>query len=246
MSPEPTLLWADWPAPPSVRAGVTLRQPGGSSGVYAGCNLADHVGDDPVQVSDNRLRLQRLLDLPASINYLAQVHGTQIVLLPTTQPQPIADGAILCTPGAAAVLTADCLPILITEQHGKAVAALHAGWRGLAAGVVEAAIGQLQSPAETLLVWLGPAIGPCHFEVGSEVREAFLDQHLTDAAAFFPHHDRWRADLYLLARQRLQRLGVKQIFGGGLCTHCDIERFYSYRRDGVTGRMASVIQLLDH
>lgn len=243
MPPEPTLLWADWPELPGVRAGVTLRQPGHSDGPHAGCNLAEHVGDDPARVEQNRRRLEVQLGLCAPIDYLTQVHGTDVVLLPTTQLRPIADAAIRRTPGVAAVLTADCLPILLAAESGSEVAALHAGWRGLAAGIIEATLSKLHSPPRTLQVWLGPAIGPCHFEVGSEVRTAFVVQQPADADAFTPHGDRWQADLYLLARRRLQRLGVTRIFGGGLCTHCDGERFYSYRRDGSTGRMASLIQL---
>ncbi|HNB84539.1 MAG TPA: peptidoglycan editing factor PgeF [Pseudomonadales bacterium] len=243
MQPEPTLLWADWPELPGVQAGVTLRQPGHSAGSYAGCNLADHVGDDPVRVERNRRQLEQRLGLRAPIDYLTQLHGIEVALLPTALPRPVADAAIRRTPGVAAVLTADCLPILLAAETGDEVAALHAGWRGLAAGVIEATFEKLRAPPRSLQVWLGPAIGPCHFEVGSEVRAAFVARQPADAEAFTLHGDRWRADLYLLARRRLQRLGVTRIFGGGLCTHCDGARFYSYRRDGTTGRMASLIQL---
>lgn len=243
MPPEPTLLWADWPELPGVRAGVTLRQPGHSNGRYASFNLAEHVGDAPERVAQNRRQLEQWLGLDAPIDYLTQVHGTDVVLLPAAQPRPVADAAIRRTAGVAAVLTADCLPILLAAESGSEIAALHAGWRGLAAGIIEATLSQLHSPPQTLQVWLGPAIGPCHFEVGSEVRAAFVTRQSADADAFTAHGDRWQADLYLLARRRLQRLGVTRIFGGGFCTHCDGERFYSYRRDGSTGRMASLIQL---
>lgn len=234
-----------WPAPPQVRACTTTRSGGVSVGPYASLNLAAHVGDVPAAVTENRTRLHRALSLPAEPRWLNQVHGTAVAVAGEGCGGE-ADASVATQPGAVcAVLTADCLPLLLCDRAGTVVAAVHAGWRGLLAGVIEATVARLERPASELLVWLGPAIGPAAFEVGAEVRAAFL---ATDGGAaegaFRPSPaGRWLADLYALARLRLWRLGIGAVYGGDLCTFSDSARFYSYRRDGVTGRMASLIWL---
>lgn len=245
-----TWLRPDWLAPPWVRAVATTRLGGVSTGIYAGLNLGDHVGDDPARVAENRRRLRTALDLPTEPAWLRQVHGCGVALAPGTPGGTCeADAAVAFGPGqVCAVLSADCLPLLLTDRAGTRVAAIHAGWRGLAAGVIEAALDRLDTPPGDLLVWLGPAIGPGAFEVGGEVRACFLAGALTGrdgvAAAFKPlGKDKWLADLYALARHRLTALGVTGIWGGNLCTYQDPARFYSHRRDGVTGRMATLIWL---
>lgn len=250
-------LRPDWPAPPWVRAAATTRAGGLSTGAYAGLNLADHVGDDPERVAENRARLRVALALPAEPLWLNQVHGCEVAQGSGVVPGCTADAAVTRCPGVVcAVLTADCLPLLLCDRGGRVVAAAHAGWRGLAAGVIERTLGAMRealgevprdapvdAPAD-LLAWLGPAIGPAAFEVGPEVRAAFLDTDPGAAAAFRSGAgDRWLADLFRLARARLERAGVAGVYGGGVCTYSDPERFYSYRRDGVTGRMASLIWL---
>ena len=239
------LIVPDWPAPRSVQAVVTTRLGGVSTGPYASFNLGDHVGDDPAAVIANRRLLAEALALPAVPHWLRQVHGTHVMRVSgmvTTEPLE-ADGAwtdeigVVCTVG-----TADCLPVLFCDLAGTHVAAAHAGWRGLAAGVLEATVAALDVAPDRLLAWMGPAIGATAFEVGPEVREAFLRIDVAAAAAFRPGPgDRWRADLTLLARQRLNRLGVNGVWGGQWCTASDPDRFFSYRRDGVTGRMATLI-----
>ncbi|MGH8528772.1 MAG: peptidoglycan editing factor PgeF [Nevskiales bacterium] len=236
-------LYPDWPAPPSVHAFVTTRDGGFSTGAYASLNLGDHVGDDPQVVAANRERVRKSAALPAEPHWLQQVHGRVVVDLATASLQPVADGAVSFAPGAiCAILTADCLPVLLCDRAGQRVAAAHAGWRGLAAGVLAETVTSLNCPPAELIAWLGPAIGPDAFEVGAEVRAAFLQKDSAGAACFRPnraHH--WLADIYELARRELRLLGVKDIFGGGYCTYSERERFYSYRRDGVTGRMAALI-----
>ena len=233
----------DWPAPPGVRALSTLRSGGVSRGPFAEFNLADHVDDDPAAVAANRALLRRAAGLPAEPCWLSQVHGRGVIPAGEGPAAGPADGSWTDRPGrVCVVLTADCLPVLLARRDGSAVAALHAGWRGLAAGVLEAGVAALGGGAG-LVAWLGPAIGPDHFEVGPEVRDAFLAADAGAAAAFRPaarrgHH---LADLYLLARQRLARAGVGSVHGGDECTFADAKRFYSYRRDGVTGRMATLV-----
>jgi len=236
----------DWPAPVRVRAVSTTRIGGESRGPYASLNLGDHVGDDPAAVAANRRLVRQRLDLPAEPRWLRQVHGCTVAGAHADALRCEADAAVAFGPGAVcAVLTADCLPLLLCDRAGTRVAAVHAGWRGLAGGVVEAAVKRLAVEPEDLLVWLGPAIGSAAFEVGGEVRERFLETSGTVAAdAFRPVAlGKWLADLYLLARLRLAAIGVRAVFGGGLCTWADPERFFSYRRDGATGRMASLIWL---
>lgn len=233
---------AQWPAPERVRAGVTTRVGGVSEGPYASLNLGGHVGDDLDLVAENRRRLVAEAGLPGAPQWLAQVHGTQVVQAPLSDV-PEADAVwteqrrVVC-----AVLTADCLPVLMCSDDGQRVAAAHAGWRGLLGGVLEATVAALGVPGERLLAWLGPAIGPRRFEVGPEVRAAFVAQDPGSDTCFQAHRDeRWLADLYRLARRRLAAVGVRRCFSGDFCTVEDAERFYSYRRDGVSGRMASVI-----
>lgn len=243
----------DWPAPAQVRSLVTTRHGGGSGGPYEGLNLGDHVGDDPDRVAANRAYLGHLACLPADPVWMKQVHGITCldISAPTGYPDgiPAADAAVSFRPGrVCAVLTADCLPVMLCDQAGSVVGVAHAGWRGLLAGVLENTVQTMGCPAAQLMAWLGPAIGPAAFEVGGEVRDAFLAEDQASQAAFQPfranlNDGKWSCDLYQLARLRLTRAGVGRIFGGGLCTFADAERFYSYRRDGATGRMASLIWL---
>ncbi len=239
----PEWIVPDWPAPDGVRAAVTTRRGGYSFPPYQGWNLGDHVGDAPDGVRANRRLLRERLQLPADPLWLRQVHGCGVAIAGTADPGCEADAVVADQPGqVCAVLTADCLPVLLCDHEGSRVAAVHAGWRGLAAGVLEAAVQRMQMPAPRLLAWLGPAIGPSAFEVGKEVWEAFVGRDATAAKAFVPGGaERWYADIYELARQRLAGMGVGFVGGGDCCTVSDPERFYSYRRDGVTGRMASLI-----
>jgi hypothetical protein len=237
-------LLPDWDAPAAVRALVTTRAGGFSAAPYAGLNLATHVGDAPERVADNRRRLcLGILPLPADPLWLEQVHGTRVVESGQYRAGDQADACIARTPGrVCAVLSADCLPLLFCADDASAVAAAHAGWRGLSAGMIEACVAAMAIPPARLLAWLGPAIGPRAYEVGDEVRAAFCRQDAGAQRAFVPHGPgKWLCDLYLLARQRLSALGVERVSGGGHCTFSDPRRFYSYRRDGVTGRMASCI-----
>jgi len=237
---------ADWPAPHGVRALSTLRgdaHNGASQAPYDGFNLGDHVGDDPAAVAENRRRLKVAAGLPSEPCWLSQVHGIAVADLDSpTAPGP-ADAAIARGPAQVCViLTADCLPVLFASDSGDTVAAAHAGWRGLAAGVIEATVHAMGVPPGRLLAWLGPAIGPKVFEVGPEVRDAFLEADPQSPGAFEPNaRGRFMANLSLLARRRLQRLGVDRIYGGGECTFIQADRYYSHRRDGVTGRQATLI-----
>jgi YfiH family protein len=236
----------DWSAPANVRALQTTRTGGVSEGSYASLNLGDHVGDDAVAVARNRAILRAAL--PFEPLWLRQVHGNIVADAKRSVGVPDADAAVARQPDAVcAVMTADCLPLLLCDESGAVVGAAHAGWRGLAGGVIEAAVAAMAVAPATLMVWLGPAIGPQAFEVGEEVRQAFLAHDPAAHKAFVPHPSptgqKWLADIYLLARQRLGLLGVTRVYGGGLCTFSDADRFFSYRRDGATGRMASLIWL---
>lgn len=243
--PELPASWLipDWPAPACVRAVSTTREGGVSVGPYASLNLGDHVGDDPRAVAENRARLGRLLGLAQEPAWLRQVHGTAVADARNAPAE--ADASVARAPGpACVVMTADCLPVLFCDRSGTRVAAAHAGWRGLAAGVLEATVAALGGEPEALLAWLGPAIGPASFEVGVEVREAFLAHDAHAAEAFRPSPGgRWLADLYALARLRLARAGLTAVYGGGLDTYADAARFYSFRRESTCGRMASLIWL---
>lgn len=234
----------DWPAPTTVRAASTTRLGGVSAAPFDTLNLGDHVGDRPEAVAENRRRVAQALQLPAAPFWLSQCHGTEVVQV-GAGPAPEADGALALAPGrVCAVLTADCLPVLLCDRAGTRVAALHAGWRGLCAGILERGVAALGIPARELMAWLGPAIGARAFEVGAEVRAAFVAADAEAAQAFTPSpQGRWLADLSMLARQRLIGAGVGAVHGGGVCTFSDSRRFYSYRRDGRTGRMASLIWL---
>lgn len=231
----------DWPAPAGVRALVTTRTGGASAGPYASMNLAAHVGDDPAAVAENRRRLRA--HVPAEPLWLAQVHGSCVVRAEEAAAGIEADAAFTRQKGwACVVLTADCLPVLLCNDAGTVVCAAHAGWRGLAGGVLEAAVKAMGVPPSHLMAWLGPAIGPQAFEVGEEVRRVFLAHAADAAAAFAPKaNGRWLADLYRLAGQRLNGVGIARVFGGGFCTYREPVRFYSFRREKTTGRMASLI-----
>ena len=260
MSGHPSVpgLVPDWPAPDPVRAFVTTRAGGVSAapfgldgGAPGGLNLGAHVGDDPAAVAANRARLEAAL--PGPVCWLDQVHGTAVFDADRHRggdgPAPVADAAVSTRPGTVlAVMTADCLPILLADASGRAVGAAHAGWRGLAGGVAEAAVAAMRARVggdASLLAWLGPAIGPDALEVGDEVRQAFCDVDAGAAAAFAPgvSAGKWQADLYALARRRLAACGVHAVSGGGLCTVADRARFYSHRRDRRGGRFASLVWL---
>jgi YfiH family protein len=268
-----TVSWLEpeWPAPPGVRALSTFRSGGVSTARYASLNLGDHVGDSLQAVVENRRRLKAAAGLPTEPAWLAQVHGTSVAdldreVVGTVSPANLdtartgpagradrgasgpvgpADAAFTQRRGqVCAILTADCSPILLSADSGDLVAAAHAGWRGLAGGVIETTVHALPVAPERLMAWLGPSIGPKHFEVGAEVREALVKGDLGAEAAFVPNaRGRFMADLNALARRRLAALGVSRIYGGGQCTYADGERYFSHRRDGVTGRQATLIWL---
>lgn len=237
-------LVPDWPAPADVRAVMTTRGGGVSEAPWASLNLATHVGDDPAAVAENRRLLRVALELPAEPSWLNQVHGREVARLGGILP-PAADAAVAFERGAVcAVLVADCLPVFLANREGDRVGLAHAGWRGLAAGVVEATVVALGCDPAHLVAWLGPAIGPQAFEVGDEVRAVFVTDDRAAAAHFTAGPEgRWFADLPALARRRLMACGVASVHGGGHCTVSDPTRFYSYRRDGVTGRMAALAWL---
>lgn len=242
----------DWPAPANVVALTTLRTGGFSAVPWNSLNLACHVGDDPAAVLANRRVLAGMLPGGSVLHWLDQAHGANVVQAPWGDSEPEADASWSRTAGqACVVMTADCLPVLFCCRAGTAVAATHAGWRGLLAGVLESTIAALGVKPGELLAWMGPAIGPAAFEVGEEVRDSFLAAALpavrdsTDGC-FLPssaNPGHFFADLYALARLRLHSAGLGQVFGGNFCTVTDADRFFSYRRDGQTGRMASVIVL---
>ncbi len=238
-------IYPDWPAPPRVKSLVTTRGNGVSRGAYSGLNLADHVGDDPIDVAQNRTLLREML--PGDPVWLRQVHGATVAYADHLREPVEADAAVARrNHTVCAVLTADCLPVLFCALDGSVVAIAHAGWRGLLAGVLEQTLDVMGVAPEEVMTWFGPAIGPDDYQVGNEVRQAFVADFAQSAAGFRGcGSGKWLADLYALARQRLQRAGVKRLYGGALSTHADAERFYSFRRDGVTGRMASLIWLED-
>ena len=233
----------DWPAPTSVRALFTTRTGGFSQAPYASLNLGEHVGDDPALVAKNRAQLRESLHLPSEPMWLQQVHGCFVAESLSAENGSCADASTSAVAGeVCVVMTADCLPLLLCNRSGTRVAAVHAGWRGLADGVIEAAMAKFSEPGEELLAWLGPAIGPKEFEVGGEVRERFIAENSADASAFVAiGSDKWLADIYALARTRLQSANCGYIGGGEYCTVTESDRFFSYRRDGITGRMAALI-----
>jgi YfiH family protein len=234
----------EWPAPANVKALQTTRKGGTSKPPYNSLNLGSHVSDNPLVVERNRMLLEPLL--PSEPVWLQQVHGVQVVDAGHTTCLPQADASVSTHRGAVcAVMTADCLPILLCNESGSVVGAVHAGWRGLCDGVIEAAVAEMKVPGATLMAWLGPAIGPTAFEVGEEVRAAFMEKQATASTAFVPApNGKWLADIFQLATLRLLALGITRIYGGGMCTYSEPERFYSYRRDGETGRMATLIWLV--
>ncbi|MDX9740045.1 MAG: peptidoglycan editing factor PgeF [Gammaproteobacteria bacterium] len=232
-----------WPAPAGVHALSTLRSGGCSTGAYQGLNLGDHVADDPAAVAANRRTLLRLARLPAEPLWLRQVHGVRAIDAGEWRPGIEADACHTHVAGrVCAVLTADCLPILLCSRDGGSVAAIHAGWRGLLHGVIEETVARMGVPPDRLIAWIGPGIGPEAFEVGEDVRDAFAGC-ADDVDDFFAPsaRGRWLADLAGLARGRLRACGVRRVDGGSWCTASEAERFYSYRREGVTGRMATLI-----
>lgn len=237
-------LYADWPAPPGVHALTTLRHGlGVSAPPFDHFNLGARCGDVPEAVAENRRQLESALQLPAAPRWLRQVHGVKVAVEPGDD-EPQADAAVTRTPGTVlAILTADCLPVVLAAKDGAEIAAAHAGWRGLAAGVLEATVAAMRTPPAGLVAWLGPAAGPQAYEIGAEVRAAFVERDPGAAAAFAatrPGH--WRVDLYALARRRLAAAGlaIDAIHGGGRCTISDPARFFSHRRDGRSGRMATL------
>lgn len=243
-----SLITPDWPAPARVRALSTTRTGGQSEAPYDSFNLGDHVEDLSSSVTANRVQLQQQLGAQVSCQWLRQVHGTEVAKLSCVGDVIEADASSTDVRGVAClVMTADCLPVLFCDWDGTQVAAAHAGWRGLCDGVLEATIAAMGVEPTQLMCWLGPAIGPESFEVGAEVRDAFIAQQPQAAAAFEPsgNADRWLADLYQLATLRLNRAGIDAVYGGGECTYSNPERFFSYRRDGQTGRMATLIWLQD-
>lgn len=234
------ILAHHWPLPPNIRIAMTDRLDGVSLPPFDSLNLGMHVGDDPVAVKHNRHLLQQQLQLPSEPAWLEQVHGTRVVHLGQDDNR-IADGSYADTARqVAVVMTADCLPVLLCDRDGTQVAALHAGWRGLNAGVLEAGIAHFRQGSQ-LLAYLGPAIGPQAFEVGAEVRDAFIASTPGVASCFTPHGDKFLASLEALASLRLQAAGVSQIYAASACTYQQSVRFFSYRRERDTGRMASLI-----
>lgn len=230
-------LIPDWPAPPQVRAAISTKHCG---------NTAVENGEDPQQLTADRQKLYADLQLPQPPRWLKQVHGNIAVNLDTDRSEILtADASYSHSPTTVCVVnTADCLPILICNQQGTEIAAIHAGWKGLLAGIIDSAIGHFKAPRSQLLVWLGPGIGPDHFEVNQDIQQAYQNRHADYGQGFFTRQESLFADLYQLAKINLQHCGVTAVFGGDFCTYCDNQRFYSYRRDhGQTGRMASLIWL---
>jgi YfiH family protein len=233
----------DWPAPANVKSLQTTRHGGISVAPYDTLNLGDHVGDNPLAVARNREFLNRLV--PTEPVWLEQVHGTIVASADHASCRPRADACIARhRRSVCVVMTADCLPVLLCDERGTVVGAVHAGWRGLCEGVIESTVLAMGVPPLSLMAWMGPAIGREHFEVGSEVRDAFTRVQPQAASAFVGgERDKWHADLYALARLRIEALGISRIYGGNYCTFRERERFFSYRRDGATGRMGTFVWL---
>ena len=247
----PRLRWItpDWPAPPAVRTVTTTRYGGVSRGPYASLNLGAISGDAPSAVADNRARVLAALGIETEPCWLRQVHGVNVAPAAHFDNPPQADASV-GGPGSPAcvVLTADCLPVVLCDLSGTRVGIAHAGWRGLAAGVIARCVDAMQRPGLELLAWLGPAIGPASYEIGPEVREAILSAHPTARSSFAPSPsggDRWLADLYGVAVRQLESLGIDRVYGGRFCTYRDKSRFFSFRRDGTTGRFATLVWIRD-
>lgn len=231
-----------WPAPSNVCAIQTTRKGGFSAVPFDSMNLGLHVSDQPVTVIRNRQLLNQFL--PSEPVWLNQVHGTEVIDASLSAEIPNADAAFTRKLNVVCVtMTADCLPVLLCDKRGTIVSAIHAGWRSLCDGVIEQTVEKMGAQPENLLAWFGPAIGPDAFEVGSEVRQAFIEKDADATSAFKPYGDKWLGDLYLIATQRLNKIGVSAIYGGGECTYSSPEQYFSFRRDGVTGRMATMIWL---
>lgn len=236
----------DWDVPNHVKAVTTTKQGGVSNGSYASMNLAQHVGDDAAIVAQNRECLMQKLQLSNEPVWLNQVHSNYVMELQLHANSKLpedADGSVSRQAGlVCAVMTADCLPLLLSNRQGTCVAAVHAGWRGLAAGIIENAVQVMQCSSSEIFAWLGPAIGPLAFEVGDDVRDKFIAYNKMAEQAFMPYENgKWLANIYMLAQQRLNKLGIRNISGGSYCTYRQDSLFYSYRRDKTTGRMASLI-----
>ncbi len=231
----------DWPAADQIHAAVTLRTGGFSQGAYQSLNPAVHVNDDVEKVYQNRQKLTQMLKLPAEPAWLQQIHSNRVITLDAEHRLQQADASYTDQSGrVCTVLTADCLPLLLCSQDGSEIAAVHAGWRGLLAGIISNTVQLFKSKA--IMVWLGPAIGPDCFEVGPEVETAFTKKSIYFNSAFKPTaYNKFLADIYQLARIEFSMLDIQQIYGGNFCTVSDKQRFYSYRRDGETGRMATLI-----
>lgn len=241
-----SILLPNWPAPTWIRAFTTLRTGGHSEPPFASFNLGTTAGDNPQHVALNRLLLNHQYGLPRDAIWLQQTHSAEVIQLEkNTQGSLTGDGVWSIQPGVPClILTADCLPILLCDSKGSVVAAIHCGWRGILRGIIENAVSLLRTQTQAeILAWLGPAIGPNCFEVGSEVRDQFMTLETRLVSAFKPgvKPGKWMADIYELARLKLRAVGVNAIWGGDFCTYTDQERFFSYRRDGKTGRMASLI-----
>jgi YfiH family protein len=235
----------DWPAAARVKALITTRRGGVSQGAYASMNLGDAVGDDAANVAENRSRLEAIL--PSAPKWLRQVHGKKVVGASEIARPTEADASYTNdTNVVCAIMAADCLPVLLCDRAGSVVAAAHAGWRGLSGGVIESTVNAMGGAGAELMAYLGPAIGPTAFEVGADVYTAFVTHDPRAQSAFRKQgKDKWLADLYCLARQRLQHAGVAAVYGGSYCTYTDSTRFFSYRRDGASGRMAALIWLAE-
>jgi YfiH family protein len=236
----------NWPAPTNVKALQTTRNGGLSLSPYASLNLGGHVNDDPLAVAANRQLLSPFL--PSEPVWVNQVHGTRVIDAAKSGCLEDADASFANIANVVCVtMTADCLPVLLCDRSGSVVAAVHAGWRGLCDGIIEAAITSMAVQTQDILAWLGPAIGPQAFEVGPEVRQQFIEKGAEAEIAFSAVGNKWLCDIYAIAQQRLRKTGVSQIYGGGInenfCTYTDKARFFSYRRDQITGRMASLIWL---
>ena len=245
-------IFADWDVSPNIVAFTTTRLGGVSELPFASFNLATHVGDDAHRVASNRALLKELLPQPLEWQWLDQVHGDDVAMVNKAGPTLIADAMLTTSENlVCCVQTADCLPLFIAAVDGTEVAVIHAGWKGLASGVIENTISRMSTSPSSLAVYLGPAIGPCHFEVGGQVRDCFLAAAespslvLATQACFVcsKNPGKFMADLYAIARLKLSALGIDKISGGDFCTHCDDDKFFSYRRDGVTGRMLNAIYI---
>lgn len=247
-----TFIIPNWPAPANVKALQTTRNGGISATPHNSLNLSEHVKDNLLHVAHNRQLLSKFL--PSEPVWLNQVHGIDVIDAANTSCAPSADASFSTRKNVVCVtMTADCLPILLCDQAGTAIASVHAGWRSLCDGVIETTVKKMPVESSQLMVWLGPAIGPNAFKVGGEVRGQFIQKGLNlgisqSETAFKPYgehqeQDKWLADIYKITAQRLNNLGITKIYGGGLCTYTDEERFFSFRRDGITGRMATLIWL---